>query len=238
MFTNFVATILTLATIAALSGPCAAVPSVLDRTVAHFAVSGLRLPYTVRELAAAERLYFSVELLARPAEAAPRSDPMVQLEVHGRTVREILDAAVAQDPRYTYVEKDGWINVMGRSLASDPTYPLNWRIPGRVTLTSESDARAPETVKTWLREKKIAFLLAGGLNGTRMRVPVVPQTVTLETPTLREILNWTERLRGRRMWSVGPPDPLRNDGVAFFYSCGVALPDGPPRETILIKPKN
>jgi hypothetical protein len=188
----------------------AADQTLLDQKVPRFAASNVPISKAVTDLAAAVGAFSSEETVAdfdpKPGKPAPR----VSLTTRDKTVRELLDSLVAQDSRYAYSVSGKWINVFPASTINDPNYVFNRRMPGKVTVSTSPDQCTD--VKDWVRQIKIApaLLLLGDM---KRKLPVEPQTVTLENPTHREYMNWSEMLKGHTNW----------------FACSETLPDGTVR---------
>ena len=55
----------------------------------------------------------------------------ISLKLEDVTVRRVLDAIIKRDPRYTYIERDGYIIVVHRETIGDPSYMLHRKLHGR-----------------------------------------------------------------------------------------------------------
>lgn len=210
--------------------------AVQDRIVSDFAAAGTPVQRAVGHLAASQGLCVGTELfrknltkedLAHPKRSAePR--PNVSIHARSRTLRATLDDMMTQVPSYGYQIHGEWINVGRRDEMADPDNPLNWRIPGTITMTPESIRHgSPLAVNDWLEKMNIRFALKGSLNALKQSKPVEPQTVTLKDPTLREYLNCANRLRGKTTWTVVVEPDLTSPGWTLWESWGVLAGDAP-----------
>src|SRR5258705_12768676 len=119
-----------------LSGAADAQESVLARRITADApgaavvwlpdgISGGMFAWRVAEVAGVPLVFEASPLDYRdPAIAAQRFD------LDGLTVREALDALVAQDPRYRWEEHDGIVVIRPIGVLADPGDALNQRIAG------------------------------------------------------------------------------------------------------------
>ncbi len=213
-----------LATIAVLLMAAAAVAAdevqpLADRKVSSFAVGGEQLGIAVSRLASTLGVAIGQEAIAPPSGAkATTRPPRVSLSARDKTVRQVLDALVAQDKSYSYSISDDFINLFPASTVNDPTYVYNRRIPGKVVVSTDPEQRT--SIRDWLHQNKLGFLLF--LHGDIRQKPPVPaeQTVTLVNPTLREHANWAHKLSGYTTWSVSL-ESLPNGKTRITASQGV-----------------
>jgi hypothetical protein len=174
-------------------------PDLLTRKVPQFSYVGT-IDHVVSELARSLGACSSCESLSRRINSKSVEKPcVVSISVEDKTVKEIMDALVAKDKRYTYLFSGDWINLVPREVASDPDYIFNRRIPGQITVSNESDKS--NGISSWAKQNKMssALLIFGDPS---LRLVVEPQTVTLTNPTLREHENWRLQLAGKNRWSA------------------------------------
>ena len=194
--------------------------NVLDRTVSQFSAAGIEVTKAVMKLATREGFCVGIESAVPADNRQIIGQPKVSLTVSAKTVGEILDALVAQDPRYTYRAHGNWVNLLPRSRAEDVGYPLNWTIPGEVVLSSENHGVSLK-VNQWLAEKKVSFVLLHIGTLPAKRLPVSPQTGTLTNPTLREAINVRRTVVGINIWSISAPMVSAKGEISFIMSHGV-----------------
>lgn len=188
-------------------------PCLLERSVSHFAVSG-SIEQAISKLASAVGGFMAVESVRPVAGAVGPENVGVTVSVESGTVREILDALVAQDKRYSYLTCGEWINLVPAGFARDPSYIYNRRIQGDVTVSTDS-ARNTQ-IMDWERHNGVvaALLVMGDM---KSRLPVAAQTVTLVNPTYREYTNLRMRLCGRNRWSASCESD-KNGKVRIIFS--------------------
>ena len=120
-----------------------------------------------------------------------------RISLAGKTVREALDAIVAVDPRYHWVDVHGVPVVRPRKAWVDPFNPLN-RVGGPIDWHEVSLDRA------------LSLLVAGLRGQTEDSGRPIPGddrsrtfSLRLETAGLLEMLNEIAKAHGRVVWEVG-----------------------------------
>lgn len=137
-------------------------------------------------------------------EASPRDyrDPATvaqRLDLDGLTVREALDALVAQDPRYRWEERDGIVVIRPIGMLADPSDVLNQRIAG---------VRGDRVRLEEVLARVTAAVVGTGATST-LPAAIASQEMTLDAPsgTVLDLLTAAARAHGRIMWLT--PDSAR-----------------------------
>jgi hypothetical protein len=159
-------------------------------------------------------------------EASPLDyrDPAIVLQrfdLDGLTVREALDALVAQDPRYQWEDHDGTVVIRPIGALADPTDALNQPIAGML-----GDRLRLEDVLA-----RVTAVVLG--TGVPAILPAVmgSQEFALDAPggTVLDLLAAAARAHGAVMWSM--PDGTRGPdrggfsiGFKTFADAGAAMP--------------
>jgi hypothetical protein len=159
-------------------------------------------------------------------EASPLEyrDPAIvaqRLDLDGLTVRQALDALVAQDPRYHWEEHDGVLVIRPLGVLADPRDVLNQRIAG---------VRGD---RVRLNEVLAAVTAAVAGRGAAQSVPaeIASQEFALDVPsgTVLDLLAAAARAHGRVMW-LTPDAAQRPDqrgvsiGFRMFAGAGPGMP--------------
>jgi hypothetical protein len=159
-------------------------------------------------------------------EASPLDyrDPAIvpqRFDLDGLTVREALDALVAQDPRYRWEERGGTVIIRPIGLSTDPVDALNQRIDGL-----QGDR---------LRLEDVLARVTAAVRGTSVP-PVWPAAVNsqefaLDAPsgTVVDLLAAAARAHGAVMWSApggarGPDESGFSIGFKTFAGAGAVMP--------------
>jgi len=159
-------------------------------------------------------------------EASPLDyrDPAIvpqRMDLDGLTVREALDALVAQDPRYHWEEHDGIVIIRPIGLLADPIDALNQRIAGL-----QGDR---------VRLEDVLASVTSAARGTSVP-PVRPAAVNsrefaLDIPggTVLDLLAAAARAHGAVMWSApgsvrGPDQGRFSIGFKTFAGAGAGVP--------------
>jgi len=181
-----------------LSGAADAQESVLDRRITADAPGAavVWLPDAISNGMFAWRI---AECAGVPLvfEASPRHyrDPAIvarRLDLDGLTVREALDALVAQDPRYRWEERDGIVVLRPIGTLADPADALNQRIAG-----VRGDRMRLEEVLA-----RVTAAVAGTGAPTTLPEAISSREFTLDAPsgTVLDLLAAAARAHGRVMW--------------------------------------
>jgi hypothetical protein len=137
---------------------------------------------------------------------APLKPKLIFVHVSGGLVADVLNAVVAQEPNYKWVEVDGVVNVMPRQ---NPASMLDLQISNfRVTNATLFDVHAaivslPE-VRAWLDRNRLeenSPMAMDVLIGKGFQWPRI--SVNLHNASMREILNKIVSLSGFSSWTVG-----------------------------------
>ena len=169
--------------------------AVLDRIV-RIGASGRPLvvngPSAVRDLANATRVPMGIEFLG-PGNP-PRS---AEIPATGRTLREVLDAMVAIDPRYEWREMDGVIVIRPTASWNDPQSLLFRLVPGE----RMDDVSPQEAVERLARQLGHNGRL-GGIPGGKLLSIDAPQGTVLD------FANTIVRAHGEMIWTLEPTTRL------------------------------
>lgn len=159
-------------------------------------------------------------------EASPRDyrDPAIvaqRLDLDGLTVRQALDALVAQDPRYRWEDRDGIVVIRPIGMQADPGDVLNQRVAG----VREDRVRLEEVLA------RVTAAVVG--TGARPALPVAmaSQAFPLDAPsgTVLNLLTAAARAHGRVMWITpdgtrGPDQGAVSIGFRTFAGAGAGAP--------------
>jgi len=167
--------------------------SVLDRIVRTSAsdrplvVNG-PFPSAVRDLANATSVPMGIEFLG-PGNP-PRS---AEIPATGRTLRDVLDAMVAIDPRYEWREMDGVIVIRPTASWNDPQSLLFRLVPGE----RMHDVSPQTAIERLARQLGRTERLAG-------MPPGKPLSIDAPQGTVLDFANTIVRAHGRMLWTLEP----------------------------------
>lgn len=184
----FVITVLFLESICLGSQSPAPADSALSLRVERFELANQTFADGIRLLQAQNlplNLGFEMVLKAKDTDPSP-PEVHFSLRRNGATVREILEALCGMDGRYTWSQDGSVVNVYPRSIADDPSYLLNRRIP-QVELKEASDAYQvlnPITHNLPPPKEQIGYSHVGG-----DVLYSKPWTTTFDNLTVRQIIN-------------------------------------------------
>jgi hypothetical protein len=180
------------------------------------AISGGMFAWRIAESAGVPLVFEASPLDYRdPAIAAQRFD------LDGLTVREALDALVAQDPRYRWEEHDGIVVIRPIGVLADAGDALNQRIAA-----VRGDRVRPEDVLA-----RVTAAVVGTGAPPTLPAAIASQEFALDAPggTVLDLLAAAARAHGRVMWSV--PDVARRPdqggfsiGFKTFAGAGARMP--------------
>jgi hypothetical protein len=180
------------------------------------AISGGMFAWRIAETAGVP-LVFEASLLdyRDPAVASQR------LDLDGLTVREALDALVAQDPRYGWEEQDGIVVIRPIAMLADPDDALNQRIAG-----VRGDRVRLEEVLT-----RATAAVTGIGAPPNPPAAIGSREFALDAPngTVLELLAAAARAHGRVMWLMpegarGPGQGAFSIGFRTFAGTGAQMP--------------
>jgi hypothetical protein len=170
-------------------------PNALPLVVAGPYASG------VQDLAAATKVPMGIEVLS-----PGRHPPSREIPATGRTLREVLDAMVAVDPRYEWRELEGVIVIRPVASWTDPNHAL-FRIVGPVRMI---DVSPQEAVQRLARELGYPHPLSfpGG------------KSLTLDLPqgSVLDLANAIVRAHGELTWTLEPEPPLDGAKMGYKYT--------------------
>jgi hypothetical protein len=218
---------LLMASMFVLSGAADAQESVLDRRIKADApgaavvwlpdgISDGMFAWRIAESAGVPLVFEASPLDYRdPAIAAQRFD------LDGLTVREALDALVAQDSRYRWEEHDGIVIIRPIGVRADPGDALNQRIAG----VRGDRVRLEEVLA------RVTAVVAGTGAPQTLPATIASQEFTLDAPngTVLDLLAAAARAHGRVMWLTpdgarGPDQGGFSIGFRTFAGTGAAVP--------------
>jgi len=106
-------------------------PPSLSSVIERFDVANETVPSAVVRLANQQGVLCGLYVVPWTEVGTEIPEPFASVSVtfQGATVAQILDELVALDPRFTWGEDRGVINVALASTGGDPTHPLNVRLP-------------------------------------------------------------------------------------------------------------
>ena len=190
----------------------------LEATIEHFDVEDaiLRDGLSALSLRNVEGLHLGFEEIIRDRiQDDPRaSAPHFSLHLESSTVREILDALCKSDPRYTWSEDGGSINVYPRALRDDTSYLFNLRI-GRIVISGIPDPdQALTPLSRLFPEQQIGYF-GPGLGDNSYREP---WTAVFERLTVRQFIDRIAEHMGPQtswVWEGG-----RNERMFTFLKGG------------------
>lgn len=188
-------------------------PAVLDRIVGNNSEGRpLRVigpyPSAISYLAEATKAPMGIEFLGPDPPARSGN-----INATGRTLREVLDAMIAVDPRYEWREMQGVIVVRPAAAWHDPESIL-FRLVPSVRLANVSPQAAIDRVAQALGFQPV---LAGFADG---------KTISLDQPqgTVLDLVNAMLRAHGEITWALTPSDPdAKRAGYRyylFFHAMG------------------
>jgi hypothetical protein len=164
-------------------------------------------------------------------EASPADyrDPTIvaqRFDLDGLTVREALDALVAQDPRYQWQQRDGVIVIRPIGVLADAGDALNQRLVGlRGERVNLEDVLARAT----------AAVVGRGMSPT-LAPATARQEFALDAPsgTVLDLLAAAARAHGRVMWLMpdaarGPDQSGFSLGFRTFADASAAVPGAAAR---------
>jgi hypothetical protein len=195
-----------------LSSAVDAQESVLDRRIKAAAPGAavVWLPDGISSGMFAWRIAESASVpLVFEASAADYRDPAIvaqRFDLEGLTVREALDALVAQDPRFHWQEHDGVIVIRPIGALADQGDALNQRIAG---------VRADRVSLEEVRGRATTAVVGRGVSET-LPAATAPQEFALDAPgrTVLDLLAAAARAHGHVMWLT--PDAARGPNQGNF----------------------
>ena len=101
----------------------------LDDPIEDFTVPYVTLPQAVAKLSDLHDVLVGIELVPWPLGEPALALAKVGVHLRNTTPRQVLDALVAQDPGFVWVEDNGFANVVIRSARETANYPLNETVP-------------------------------------------------------------------------------------------------------------
>lgn len=172
---------------------------------------------------------------SRPAARVPASNPLVSItsllrsagakfsigyesvaktkwdlksgDVPAGTLKEQIDS-LASAAGYEYQANGDWLNFIPKSVANDPNYVMNKRLPGEVEVSPTPYATS---IKAWMVANGISC--ARVLCGMRAKIDyskIAGNRIVLKDPTVREHMNARNTVYGTDGYSVHidqMPDP-------------------------------
>ena len=162
-------------------------------------------PSAVRDLANATMVPMGIEFLG-PGNP-PRS---AEIPATGRTLREVLDAMVAIDPRYEWREMDGVIVIRPTASWNDPQSLLFRLVPGE----RMHDVSPQEAVERLARQL--------GHNGRLVGIPG-GKLLSIDAPqgTVLDFANTIVRAHGEMIWTLEPTTRLgASAGYRYTFNFG------------------
>ncbi len=182
-------------------------PAVLDRIVGigsnefPLVVIG-PYPSTVGALANATRVPMGIEFLG-PAQDSPTG----QILATGRTLREVLDAMIAVDPRYQWREMDGVIVIRPAAAWNDPDNLL-FRMVAPIRMV---DVPSAEAVGRLAREVGNGDPFGDVFGGKRL-------SLDLPQGTVLDLANAIVRAHGELTWELQPEPAQDAARAGYRYS--------------------
>lgn len=189
--------------------------AMLGAKIAHFELSGQTMHDGVSELSL-QRIPLALGFEQTLNTTYSRRDvPAVRfdLRLQNATVRQVLDALCARDPRYTWSVDGRTINIYPVATIGDRAYLLNRRIPllklVAITRPDQGLFALPKVLPP--SDNQVAVAGIGGDD----RYPPPPWTVTLDGLTVRQIVNrLAEHMGSRSVWILSGSKDFR----AFFFN--------------------
>jgi len=191
----------------------------LDGTLTHFSVGALSLPEAVAKLSNDNNVLCGIEVIPWPSGASGM--PMVErrrisLSLENTTPRRVLDALVALDPNFVWVEDRGVANVVMRTAFDSPNYPMSAVVP------EFSVHDRPYTMVYMGRYVPALLLLQarGLVFSTTGRWPSeFEPKVTIETrgETVRAIINRVGREVGMSWTAVACKTQEKHEDIVWFH---------------------
>jgi len=175
-------------------------PPTLSSVIERFDVTRETIPSAVVRLANEQGVLCGFYLVPWPEAQPGTSEPFISVSAtfQDATLAQILDALVSLDPRFTWWEERGVINVALASAVDHSAHPLNVRlplfaadeVPYLLALFAGGDCRDRITPAPLFEELYLTTGLLVGMAGSGPRLELYPPvTVTAESWTTVEILN-------------------------------------------------
>jgi hypothetical protein len=214
-------------------------PPGLDTVIPRFQVTEETIPSAVVRLANEQGVLCGLYLVPWPEAQPGTLEPFdsVSATFQDATVAQVLDGLVALEPRFTWWEEGGVINVALASTVRDPTHPLNVRlplfaadeVPYLLALFGGGEFRERVTPAPLFEEVYLTtgLLVGFGYSGPRLELHP-PVTLTGEGCTAVEILNEMAR-QLKLAWCIVDRRPLGGQDIGFSMGVElVPLPSGQP----------
>lgn len=159
----------------------------LDQEISHFELEDGSIIDGLAELSRSPnlQLHLGIEEVLREKLASPRDRSVhFALRLDHRTVREILDALCASDPRYAWSVDGNTINVSPQARVFDQTDLLNFRITELHVVDIPDPDQALTPLSKQFPAEPIGYMQMGGDNSY-----AAPWSAVFEDCTVREFIN-------------------------------------------------
>jgi hypothetical protein len=164
--------------------------AILGAKISDFDLTKRTLLEGLKELASGSAPFaFGFEnILKKKYKDPPVPDVRFSLQLHDKTIREVLDALCGADPRYMWSIDETTINVYPRATVGNPSYLLNRELR---TLRIEGITHTDQGLLAIARQlpppmEQVAEVQSGGSGGI---FPPEPWTAVFENLTVRQAVN-------------------------------------------------